>query len=284
MKKISDTKSFAGTQAVYSHASATCACDMRFAVYTPPEGEHEAGPYPALYWLSGLTCTEENFIAKAGAQRVAAELGLVIVAPDTSPRGTSVPDDPDGAYDLGLGAGFYLDATQTPWAKNYKMYSYVTQELPALIEKELAIDPARAGIFGHSMGGHGALTIHLKNSEKFKTCSAFAPIVAPREVPWGKKAFSNYLGSDERAWAKYDATALVQKIPSAAEILIDQGTADNFLAEQLKPEIFAAACQAAGQKLTLRMQDGYDHSYYFISTFIEDHLRWHHARLTGGGD
>lgn len=275
MEKVSAAKSFGGTQGVYSHASETLSCDMKFAVYTP-EGK---GPFPVLYWLSGLTCTEENFIAKAGAQRLASELGLVVVAPDTSPRGEGVPDDPDKAYDFGLGAGFYLNATQEPWSKHYRMYDYIARELPALIEKEFPIDAARAGIFGHSMGGHGAMTIHLKNADKFKTCSAFSPIVAPSQVPWGKKAFSNYLGSDESAWAEYDATALVARRASKAEILIDQGTADNFLKEQLKPEIFAEAASKAGQKTILRMQEGYDHSYYFIATFIGDHLRWHAERL-----
>ena len=275
MEQMSAAKSFGGTQGVYSHVSETLSCEMKFAVYTPPG----KGPFPVLYWLSGLTCTEENFITKAGAQRVAAELGLIIVAPDTSPRGEGVPDDPEKAYDFGLGAGFYVDATEAPWSTHYKMYSYITRELPALVDKEFPVDASRAGIFGHSMGGHGAVTIHLKNPEQFKTCSAFSPIVAPSQVPWGKKALSNYLGSDQNKWADYDATQLVAARPSDAEILIDQGTADNFLAEQLKPEIFASAAQAAGQKLTLRMQDGYDHSYYFIATFIEDHLRWHAARL-----
>jgi S-formylglutathione hydrolase len=248
---------------------------MKFAVYTP-SGK---GPFPVLYWLSGLTCTEENFITKAGAQRVASELGVCLVAPDTSPRGEDVPDDPDKAYDFGLGAGFYVDATQAPWSTHYKMYSYLTRELPALIEKEFPVDAARAGISGHSMGGHGAMTIHLKNPDRFKTCSAFSPIVAPSQVPWGEKALSNYLGPDESKWADYDATKLVAARASKAEILIDQGTADNFLAEQLKPELFLEAAQKAGQKVTLRMQDGYDHSYYFIATFIEDHLRWHADRL-----
>ncbi len=275
MNLRSSNKSFGGTQGVYSHASETLSCDMKFAVYMPAG----KGPFPVLYWLSGLTCTEENFITKAGAQRVAADLGLVIVAPDTSPRGEGVPDDPEGAYDFGLGAGFYLNATEEPWAKHYRMYDYITQELPALIEKEFPVDAARSGILGHSMGGHGAITIHLKNQDKFKTCSAFSPIVAPSQVPWGKKAFSNYLGSDETAWAAYDATALVAKHQSKTDILIDQGTADNFLAEQLKPEIFANAASEAGQAYTLRMQEGYDHSYYFIATFIEDHLRWHAERL-----
>lgn len=281
MNIFSQTKSFAGSQSVFSHTSEILACDMRCAIFTPPLDVHK-GPFPVLYWLSGLTCTEENFISKSGAQRVAAELGLVIVAPDTSPRGEGVPDDPDGAYDLGLGAGFYLDATEKPWSKHYRMYSYVAQELPALIEEEFPVDADRRGIFGHSMGGHGALTIHLKHPDKFKTCSAFSPIVAPSAVPWGKKAFSNYLGTDETKWAAYDATVLVAKNPSVADILIDQGTADQFLEEQLHPARFAAACQVSGQSLTLRMQDGYDHSYYFISTFIEDHLRWHHERLKRG--
>jgi len=275
MEQKSLVKSFGGTQGVYSHASTALSCDMNFAVYLP-EGN---GPFPVLYWLSGLTCTEENFITKAGAQRVASELGLVIVAPDTSPRGEGVPDDPEGAYDFGLGAGFYLNATQEPWSKHYKMYDYITQELPALIAKEFPVDAGRAGVFGHSMGGHGAMTIHLKNPDKFKTCSAFSPIVAPSQVPWGKKAFSNYLGSDESAWAEYDATALVAKGASKAEILIDQGAADNFLVEQLKPQLFANAASDTGQAYVLRMQNGYDHSYYFIASFIEDHLRWHAERL-----
>lgn len=282
MRQEASAKSFGGTQSVYSHTSKLLSCDMKFALFTPPADVHGPGPHPVLYWLSGLTCTEENFIAKAGAQRIAAELGLVIVAPDTSPRGEAVVDDPEGAYDLGLGAGFYLDATEAPWSKHYKMYSYVTQELPALIEKEFSVDANQCGIIGHSMGGHGALTLHLKHPDKFKTCSAFSPIVAPSKVPWGKKAFSNYLGKDETNWAAYDATALVAERPSGADILIDQGMADQFLIEQLKPELFAAACQASGQSLTLRQQAGYDHSYYFIATFMEDQLRWHHERLTRG--
>lgn len=252
---------------------------MKFAVYLPPEDKHGKGPFPILYWLSGLTCTEENFITKAGAQRVAAELGVVIVAPDTSPRGEGVPDDPDGAYDFGLGAGFYVNASQEPWSKHYNMYDYIARELPALVTAAFPVDAARSGIFGHSMGGHGALTIHLKNPEIFKTCSAFSPIVAPSQVPWGIKALSNYLGPDEAAWAEHDASVLVSRIPSKTDILIDQGTADNFLREQLKPEVFAAAADRAGQSYTLRMQDGYDHSYYFIASFVEDHIRWHMERL-----
>ena len=279
MKSLSSVKSFGGEQAVYAHESEACGCEMRFAVFTPPEDKPGKGPFPALFWLSGLTCTEENFITKAGAQRIAAELGLVIIAPDTSPRGEGVPDDPEGAYDLGLGAGFYLDATQAPWAKHYRMYSYIARELPELVAKSLPVDPARAGVFGHSMGGHGALTIHLKHPDRFKTCSAFSPIVALSQVPWGRKAFSNYLGGDETAWADYDATMLVEQRPSNAHILIDQGGADQFLEEQLRPDIFESAAQKAGQQLTLRIREGYDHSYYFIASFIEDHLRWHADRL-----
>lgn len=252
---------------------------MKFAVYLPPEDKHGKGPFPVLYWLSGLTCTEENFITKAGAQRVAAELGVVIVAPDTSPRGEGVPDDPDGAYDFGLGAGFYVNASQEPWSKHYNMYDYIARELPTLVAAAFPVDAARSGIFGHSMGGHGALTIHLKNPEIFKTCSAFSPIVAPSQVPWGIKALSNYLGPDEAAWAEHDASVLVSRIPSKTNILIDQGTADNFLREQLKSEVFAAAADRAGQSYTLRMQDGYDHSYFFIASFVEDHIRWHMERL-----
>ena len=279
MKSQSSVKSFGGVQAVYSHESEACACEMRFAVFTPPEEKHGGGPFPALYWLSGLTCTEENFITKAGAQRIAAELGLMIIAPDTSPRGEGTPDDPEGAYDLGLGAGFYLDATKAPWDRRYNMYSYIARELPALVAKNFPVDASRVGVFGHSMGGHGALTLHLKHPDVFRTCSAFSPIVAPSAVPWGWKAFSSYLGPDDGAWAQYDATRLVAGRASSAHILIDQGSADPFLEGELRPGLFEAAADKAGQALTLRMQEGYDHSYYFIATFIEDHLRWHHQRL-----
>ena len=279
MEQISSVKAFGGAQGVFAHQSEACGCAMRLAVFTPPADVHGKGPFATLFWRSGLTCTEENFITKAGAQRIAAELGLVLVAPDTSPRGEGVPDDPHGAYDLGLGAGFYLDATQAPWDRHYRMGSYVAHELPALIAERFPVDPARMGVFGHSMGGHGALTLHLKHPRLFKTCSAFAPIVAPGEVPWGRKAFSSYLGTDETAWAAHDATKLVAERPSGAHLLIDQGGADPFLREQLRPELFEAAAGAAGQALTLRLREGYDHSYYFIASFIEDHLRWHHERL-----
>lgn len=284
MKTVSETRVFGGVQGVYTHTSAVCNCDMRFAVFLPPEDKHGAGPYPVLYWLSGLTCTEENFIAKAGAQRIAAELGLVVVAPDTSPRGpdkdgNGVPDDPDGAYDFGLGAGFYVDATEAPWSKHYRMYSYVTEELPALIEKEFPVDASRVGVFGHSMGGHGALTIALKNPEKYKSVSAFSPIVSPLNCPWGEKALGGYIGADRTAWRAYDACALIEDGARVPEILVDQGEADQFLDEQLKPELLEAVSADTDIDLTLRRQPGYDHSYYFIASFIEDHLRWHAARL-----
>lgn len=277
IQTVSEQASFGGTQGVYSHTSQELGCDMRFAVYAPP-GASDA-PKPVVFWLSGLTCTEDNFTVKAGAQRAAAELGLVIVAPDTSPRGEDVPDDAD-SYDFAKGAGFYLDATRQPWSKNYRMYSYITGELPALIFKHFPARADRQGIMGHSMGGHGALTIGLKHPETFASVSAFSPIVAPSQVPWGEKAFSGYLGPDKDAWAEYDATALIEagkRHPGT--ILIDQGDADNFLEEQLRPTFFVDACAKAGQGVNLRMQPGYDHSYFFIATFIEDHLRHHAAAL-----
>ncbi|MEM9877779.1 MAG: S-formylglutathione hydrolase [Pseudomonadota bacterium] len=277
MKQVSAQKIFGGTQAVYMHASVSTGTDMAFSVFTPPPDRE--GPYPTLFWLSGLTCSEQNFITKSGFQRIAAQLGLMLVGPDTSPRGDSVPDDPDGAYDFGLAAGFYCDATEAPWSQHYKMYRYVAEELPALIAEDFPSDISRTGILGHSMGGHGALTLHLKKPEYFKTCSAFAPIVAPSQVPWGKKAFTGYLGADTAAWADYDATALVEKQPTSAHILIDQGASDAFLTEQLRPDLFTQAAERAGQAVTLRMQQGYDHSFYFIASFIEDHLKWHAERL-----
>lgn len=270
---ISEQKCFAGLQGVYSHRSEACGVDMRVAVFQPPRAL-EGHPVPVVTYLSGLTCTEENFTVKAGAQRVAAELNLMIVAPDTSPRGEDVPDDE--SYDLGTGAGFYLDATQSPWAQHYRMYSYVTRDLAQCIAANFPTAPGREGIFGHSMGGHGALTIHLKNPERYKSVSALAPIVAPMRCPWGEKAFGNYLGSDRESWRDYDATDLIGRQPSTARILVDQGDTDNFLQEQLKPGLLAEACKAAGQPLELRMQEGYDHSYFFIQTFMEDHLH-HHA-------
>lgn len=265
---------FGGTVSIYSHLSEQCQCTMTFAVYVPPQAASQ--PVPVLYYLSGLTCTEQNFITKAGAQRYAAHYGLMLVAPDTSPRGDNMPDEE--SWDFGSGAGFYVDATEEPWAKHYRMYSYVTEELPALIHGHFSVDPTRQGIFGHSMGGHGALVCGLRNPEQYQSISAFAPIAAPRQCAWGQKALGNYLGSDQAAWAAYDASELVRQYAQPNRpILIDQGLADPFLEQQqLKPDVFKAACEAAGQPLTLRMQAGYDHGYYFISTFMEDHVR-HHA-------
>jgi len=266
---------YGGEQRSYRHQSRETRGPMKFAAYVPPQAR--SGPVPVLYFLSGLTCTEETFCIKAHAQMLAAELGLMLVVPDTSPREPRIPGDAD-AWDFGYSAGFYLDATEAPWSAHYRMYSYVSGELPQIVAGNL---PARAdanGIFGHSMGGHGALTLGLRNPALYRSISAFAPIAAPMQCPWGKKAFSRYLGSDPSTWRQYDATELVAQNPHPAPILIDQGDADQFLAEQLLPQKFAAAAAQSGQELTLRMQPGYDHGYYFIQTFIADHLR-HHASV-----
>ncbi len=255
-----------------SHASSACNSEMRFAIFLPPQAESH--PVPALYWLSGLSCTEENFMAKAGAQRLAAALGVALVAPDTSPRNTGIEGEDDD-WELGSGAGFYVNATQPGWREHYQMYDYVTQELPALIETQFAVDPARKSIFGHSMGGHGALIAALKNPQAYRSVSAFAPICAPTLCPWGEKAFGAYLGPDRASWAAYDATSLVQQQILEKPIMIDQGCDDGFLDLQLNPTRFKAACEASGQALALRFHDGYDHSYFFIATFMEDHLRFH---------
>ena len=279
IETVAENRCFGGVQGVYAHTSETTGCKMRFALYRPAQAERE--PRPVLWWLSGLTCTEENFTVKAGAQRFAAERGLVLVAPDTSPRGLKIPGE-DDAYDFGSGAGFYLDAVREPWAKNYRMESYITGELPALVFKHFPARADRQGIFGHSMGGHGALTLALKNPATYLSVSAFSPIVAPMQVPWGQKAFTGYLGDTREAWRRYDATDLIssgRRHPGT--ILIDQGTKDNFLKEQLKPELFEAACKQAGQKVEIRMQDGYDHSYFFIATFMGDHMA-HHAKVLNG--
>jgi S-formylglutathione hydrolase len=251
---------------------------MRFGVFLPPHAKF--GRVPVVYWLSGLTCTEENFIVKAGAQRVAAELGLAIVVPDTSPRGLGLPGEAD-SYDFGLGAGFYVDATQPPWASGYRMDSYVTRELPALVDSEFPVDPQRVGIFGHSMGGHGALVLALRNPDRYRSVSAFAPIASAMRSPWGEKALMGYLGPNRAAWREYDATALIaDRGWKGPPILVDQGTADTFLETQLKPELLEEACSTAGVALDLRLRDGYDHSYFFIATFIEDHLRRHAQALS----
>ncbi|EDX83743.1 S-formylglutathione hydrolase [Synechococcus sp. PCC 7335] len=277
LKEKSRAQSFGGTTRFYAHRSIACDCEMNLVVYVPPQAE--ADSVPVLYYLSGLTCTEKNFIEKAGAQRYAAEHGLILVAPDTSPRGTDIPGEDDD-WDFGSGAGFYVNATVDPWAQHYQMYDYVTKELPELISAELPVRSGPAGIFGHSMGGHGALICGLKNPEQYASISAFAPIAAPSQCPWGKKAFTGYFGEKSDKWAAYDATELVKVgRDSRAPILIDQGEADPFLAAgQLMPEVFKSACEQAGQPITLRRQPGYDHSYYFISTFMGDHIR-HHANI-----
>ena len=276
---VSQSRCFGGMQFVYRHASSETGTPMRLAVYVPPQAGR--GRVPVVWFLSGLTCTEENFTVKAGAQRMASELGLILVAPDTSPRGEGVPDDPEGAYDLGLGAGFYVDATREPWARHYRMRSYIERELPAAVAENLPADMDRQGIMGHSMGGHGALTIALRNPGRFRAVSAFAPIASPMNCPWGEKALSAYLGPDRSGWRDYDACALIAHGERLPEILVDQGTADTFLESQLKPQLLEEACTKAGIALTLRRQEGYDHSYFFIASFIEDHLRWHAERLRG---
>ncbi|ANC85716.1 S-formylglutathione hydrolase [Sphingomonas sp. NIC1] len=275
LQTVSTAKAFGGTQGVYTHMSATTGTPMTFSVYVPP---HDDGAkLPVVWYLSGLTCTHANVTDKGEYRRACAELGLIFVAPDTSPRGDDVADDE--AYDFGRGAGFYVDATEAPWAPHFRMWSYVTEELPALIGAHFPTDMARQSIMGHSMGGHGALTIGLTFTDRFKAVSAFAPIVAPSQVPWGEKALGGYLGADRSRWREHDAVALIEDGARVPALLVDQGDADQFLAEQLKPELLAEACAKAGIDLTLRMQPGYDHSYYFIATFMADHLAWHAARL-----
>lgn len=275
METVSTNRSFAGTQGVYSHASRETGTDMTFAVYVP---DHDEGAkLPVLWYLSGLTCTHANVMEKGEYRRLASELGLVVVAPDTSPRGEGVADDP--SYDLGQGAAFYVDATEEPWSGHFQMRSYIEQELPALIAKQFPVDMSRQGIFGHSMGGHGALTIALRNPDRYKSVSAFAPIVAPSQCPWGKKALGRYLGEDKAVWQDYDACLLIENGARFPGILVDQGAADDFLEEQLKPQLLVEACEKASIPLTLNFRAGFDHSYYFIATFMDDHLRWHAERL-----
>lgn len=277
LEKVSDVRCFEGRQLRYKHASASLDCDMHFSIYLPPQAEQ--GSVPLLYWLSGLTCTDENFVTKAGAQQAAAEHGMAIVAPDTSPRGEGVPDDPDGAYDFGLGAGFYVNATEAPWNRHYRMYDYIVDELPALIAEHFPVDVARSGIFGHSMGGHGALTIALKNPEKYRSVSAFAPICAPSECPWGEKALGRYLGEDRASWRAHDAVALLEEGARLAPLKVDQGSADGFLEEQLKTERLIETLNKRGDKADVRYREGYDHSYFFIATFIAEHIAFHAGHL-----
>ncbi len=271
---LQEQKCFGGRQVRFKHASAVLQCDMQFSVFLPPQATE--GKVPALYWLSGLTCTDENFATKAGAQRVAAELGIALIIPDTSPRGEAVADD--AAYDLGQGAGFYVNATQAPWAAHYRMYDYILTELPSLLEAQLPLSDKRA-ISGHSMGGHGALVLALRNPARFSSVSAFAPIANPVNCPWGQKAFTAYLGEDRTRWEEFDASLLLARRGSPLPMLVDQGDADNFLAEQLKPQTLYTAGMQASANLLLRMQPGYDHSYYFIASFIEEHLRFHAGYL-----
>ena len=275
METVSENKAFGGIQGVYSHPSEATGTGMTFSVFVPPQAE--AAPCPVLWYLSGLTCTHANVTEKGEYRAACAQHGIIFVAPDTSPRGEGVADDE--AYDMGQGAGFYVDATQEPWAPHFKMRSYIEDELPALIAENFPADMARQGITGHSMGGHGALTIGLRNPDKFRSISAFAPIVSPLNCPWGEKALSGYLGNDRAKWRAYDACALIEDGARADALLVDQGTGDQFLEEQLKPELLSEACRNAGIPLTLNLREGYDHSYYFISSFMADHIAWHAERL-----
>ncbi|MDX3773043.1 S-formylglutathione hydrolase [Chromatiaceae bacterium AAb-1] len=278
LTKVSEQLTFGGRQIRYTHQSAVLNCQMQFSVFLPPQAETQS--VPVLYWLSGLTCTDENFSSKAGAQRVAAELGMALVIPDTSPRGEGVADDENAAYDFGLGAGFYVNATQAPYAEHYQMYDYIVSELPQLIAANFPVTDKRS-ISGHSMGGHGALVIALRNSERYQSVSAFSPISNPVNCPWGVKAFSGYLGEDKALWQQYDASLLLAQRQAGLPILVDQGSADNFLAEQLRTEALIAANQQSGSAAEIRYQQGYDHSYYFIASFIEEHLRFHAKYLKG---
>ena len=280
IQQLSINKCFGGWQGRYSHNARTVHCTMQFAVYMPP-GASDENPVPAVYWLSGLTCTDENFIQKAGAQRVAASLGVALVAADTSPRGEDIPDDPEGSYDFGVGAGFYVNATQSPWNQHYLMYDYILKELPAVVEANFPVTDQKS-ISGHSMGGHGALVLALQNPEAYRSVSAFSPICNPINCPWGQKAFSNYLGEDQRAWAAYDSSVLMANARKPViPALVDQGTADQFLERELKPETLEQAARQSGYPLTFYYREGYDHSYYFIASFIEAHLRFHAQKLLG---
>ena len=280
MERLSSKKCYGGEQIRCKHFSTSLVCEMTFSVFLPEQLSTGADiKLPVLYWLSGLTCNDENFVQKAGAQKLASELGLILVAPDTSPRGEGVPDDPEGAYDLGHGAGFYVNATQEPWKKHYQMYVYIVEELPELINRKFPANGERQGIAGHSMGGHGALTIGLRNPDKYKSISAFAPIVSPMNCPWGQKALGNYLGENKNEWLSYDAVSLVKNATRPIPILVDQGSADEFLENQLKPSLLVEVCSQVGYPLNYNQRDGYDHSYFFITSFIENHLQFHSALL-----
>lgn len=280
MQQIGANRCFGGEQRRYQHNAGSLNCEMTFSVFLPPQASDR--PVPVLYWLSGLTCTDENFVIKAGAQRYAAEQGIAIIAPDTSPRGEDVADDAEGAYDFGLGAGFYVNATQQPYASHYQMYDYICEELPALAAKELPVLADRTAISGHSMGGHGALTIALNNPGRYQSVSAFSPICAPTQCPWGQKALTGYLGEDQKQWQGVDASRLIAEAEQHLPMLIDQGSADEFLVEQLKPELLIAAARENAYPITYRLQAGYDHSYFFIATFIGEHVEFHARQLLGG--
>ena len=280
MEIISENRSHGGRQLVVKHASSSTSTDMTFSIFLPPQAE--SGACPVLWYLSGLTCTHANVTEKGEYRAACAEHGIIFVAPDTSPRGDGVPDDAEGAYDFGLGAGFYVDATQEPWSANYRMWSYVADELPKLIAEEFPADMGRQSITGHSMGGHGALTVALNHPDRFRSVSAFAPIVSPGQVPWGQKALGGYLGDDRATWRKHDAVALIDDGARVEEILVDVGLSDPFIEKELRPELLEQSCKAAGIALTLRRHAGYDHSYYFISTFMADHIAWHAERLKRG--
>lgn len=273
LEKIAENRCFGGRQLRFKHSSAVLKCDMVFSIFLPPQAEK--GKVPAIYWLSGLTCTDENFVTKAGAQQYAAKYGVAIIAPDTSPRGEGVPDDPEAAYDFGLGAGFYVNATQSPWSEHYQMYDYIVSELPKLVNANLPVDSERVSIMGHSMGGHGALTIGLKNPSKYQSMSAFSPIAAPMDCPWGEKALGNYLGDNRETWRQYDTCELLAKAEKHLPALVDQGSADNFLVDQLNTGKLLQVATDNTYPMTIRMQAGYDHSYFFIASFIEDHIAFH---------
>ncbi|WP_075187735.1 S-formylglutathione hydrolase [Teredinibacter haidensis] len=277
VEQLASNRCFGGQQLRFKHNSQVLGCEMFFSVYLPPQAK--LGPVPVLYYLSGLTCTDENFVIKAGAQQFAAQCGIALVSPDTSPRGDEVPDDSQAAYDFGLGAGFYVNATEAPWAQHYRMYDYIVSELPAVVNDQCPVDPNRVSITGHSMGGHGALTIALKNPEKYRSVSAFSPIVSPMNCPWGEKALGNYLGQNRDAWREYDSCELVRNAKQHLPVLVDQGGADNFLNEQLKTGLLLEACTEVAYPMDIRIQAGYDHSYYFIASFIEDHIRFHSQYL-----